>query len=69
MDNQENRLNAGQAGEGLPTGEVHQPSDAELKARDKRNIAIALAVVGFVALVFATTVLRFTENLPQGGAS
>jgi len=34
------------------------PSDAEIKARTKRNIAIALALLGFTAFVFITMVSR-----------
>ncbi|MCQ8184221.1 protoheme IX farnesyltransferase [Parvularcula maris] len=69
MDKDERSLDLAEAREGLPTGELHQPTEAEIKARDKRNIAIALAVVAFIALVFATTMLRLSQNLPQGGAS
>lgn len=54
--------------EGLPTGEHHQPTDAEEKARNKRNIAIALSVVGFVILIYLTTFFRLAENL-KGAAS
>ena len=52
--------------EGLPTGEIHQPTDAELKARNKRNLAIALAVVAFVLLIYFTTFLRLAQNLSAG---
>lgn len=56
------------AREGVATGEMHQPSDEEVKARDRRNVAIALGVVAFVVLVFLTTFLRLSENIANGGA-
>ncbi|MEM1381306.1 MAG: protoheme IX farnesyltransferase [Pseudomonadota bacterium] len=49
--------------EGSPTGEVHAPSPAERAAQKKRNVAIALAVVGFVILVYMTTFFRLSQNL------
>ena len=55
--------------EGLPTGEMHQPTEAEQKARGRRNIAIALAVTGFVVLVYLTTFFRLAQNLSAGSAS
>ncbi|MEO1659121.1 MAG: protoheme IX farnesyltransferase [Pseudomonadota bacterium] len=59
-----------EAREGVPTGEHHTPSAAELKARGRRNIAIALAVAGFVMLVYLTTFFRLAENLQAAsGAS
>ena len=62
------RTDFSEAREGLPTGETHHQSEAELKAQRKRNIAIALAVVAFVVLVYLTTFLRLAENLRAGGA-
>jgi len=35
-----------------------QPNEAELKARGKRNIAIALSLAGFMAFVFVTMITR-----------
>ena len=35
----------------------------ELKARKRRNIAIALGWVAFMALVFVTTLLRLQANV------
>lgn len=53
-------------GEGLPTGE-HQPLTAEeARARKGRNLAIALGVVIFIGLVFATTVLRMSAAIEAG---
>ena len=40
------------------TPEVYQPSGEELKARNRRNVAIALALAGFMLFVFVTMVLR-----------
>ena len=34
----------------------------ELAARSRRNIWIALALVGFIVLLFATTTLRMFQN-------
>lgn len=34
------------------------PSGAELKARSKRNIAIALGLVGFVVLIFFVMLIK-----------
>ena len=34
------------------------PSDAELKARSKRNVAIALGLLGFVTLIFFVMLLK-----------
>lgn len=38
-------------------------SDAERKARDGRNIALALGLVLFVILIFVVTVLRLGGNV------
>jgi hypothetical protein len=37
-------------------------------ARKKRNVAIALGLVAFMALVFTITVLRLSQNIAQGAA-
>ena len=58
-----------EAGEGLPTGEMHQPTEAEIKARGRRNVAIALAVVAFVVLVYLTTFFRLAENIKAGAGA
>jgi hypothetical protein len=34
----------------------------ELRARKRRNVWIAAALVAFIVLVFATTVLRLQQN-------
>ncbi|MEM9810074.1 MAG: protoheme IX farnesyltransferase [Pseudomonadota bacterium] len=52
-----------EAGEGIFTGEMHTPSSEERKARGRRNVAIALAVVGFVVLIYLTTVFRLMDNV------
>jgi len=36
----------------------YQPSEAEIKARGRRNIAIALLLVAFMVFVFVTIVSR-----------
>ena len=38
--------------------EFHKPTPAELKARNKRNIAIALGLALFMIFVFVTMVSR-----------
>jgi len=38
--------------------EFYEPTPAELKARNKRNIAIALALALFMIFVFVTMVAR-----------
>ena len=35
----------------------------QLQARKKRNLAIAAALVGFIVLVFAVTVLNLKRNI------
>ena len=35
----------------------------ELSARNRRNLAIAAALVGFIVLVFAVTVLNLKRNI------
>jgi len=35
-----------------------EPTEAEIKARGKRNIALALALLGFTAFVFITMISR-----------
>jgi hypothetical protein len=37
------------------------------KRRDQRNLAIALALVAFIAIVFIVTILKLSGNL--GGAA
>jgi len=38
-------------------------SPEELRARNRRNLAIAGALVGFIVLVFAVTVLNLKRNI------
>jgi len=38
--------------------EVYHPSEAELKARNRRNIALALALSAFMLLAFFTMITR-----------
>ena len=38
----------------------------ELRARKRRNIALALGLVAFIVLVFVTTVLRLQANVAGG---
>jgi hypothetical protein len=39
-----------------------RPTPEELRARKRRNLWIALGLVAFIVLVFATTVLRLQQN-------
>jgi len=41
----------------------------ELAARKRRNFWIALAITGFVVLVFLVTMVRVGEGIAAGGAS
>ncbi len=38
--------------------EIYQPSEAELKARNRRNIALAVVLAGFMLFVFVTMITR-----------
>lgn len=46
--------------------ETVKPSPAEREARNKRNIAIGIALVGFAVLIFAVTVMRLSSNIAGG---
>ncbi|WP_291844874.1 hypothetical protein [Maricaulis sp.] len=39
------------------------------KARGRRNVVIALSLVGFMVAVFAITVVRLSQNIAAGVAS
>ena len=39
------------------------------KARARRNVVIALSLVGFMVAVFAITVVRLSQNIAAGAAS
>ena len=41
----------------------------QLSARKKRNVALAGALVAFIVLVFATTVLRMKGNMDERQAA
>jgi len=41
-------------------------TEAELTARKRRNVAIGLALVAFVALVFVVTMVRLAQNSAAG---
>ncbi|MDX2233661.1 MAG: hypothetical protein NW200_04105 [Hyphomonadaceae bacterium] len=38
-------------------------TDAEIRARQRRNLIIALSLVAFVALVFVITLVRLQGNI------
>ncbi|CAN7296355.1 hypothetical protein [Brevundimonas sp. LjRoot202] len=40
----------------------------QLSARKKRNIALAVALVAFIVLVFATTILKLQGNRDEAAA-
>jgi hypothetical protein len=40
-------------------------TDAELSARNRRNVWIAGALVAFIVLIFLTTFLRMQRNLAE----
>lgn len=53
-----------------PNFEVRPLSDDEAKARKRRNLWLALALVGFVILVGVITVVRLSQGInmsPDGG--
>lgn len=56
-------------GEGRFTGETYAPSPEEEAARRKRNVAIALAVVAFMAVVFLITTQRLRSAIEAGRAA
>lgn len=39
-----------------------QLTDEQVRARKRRNVAIALGLIGFIVLVFLTTVLNLRRN-------
>lgn len=43
-------------------------SDAEKAQQKRRNLVIALSLVGFVVLVFLVTVIRLSQNISANGA-
>lgn len=43
-----------------------QLTPEQLRARKRRNVALALALVGFIVLVFVATVLRLQANIAAG---
>jgi len=49
--------------------EVRPLTEEEAKARGRRNIWLALALVAFVVMVLAVTVVRLSQNagMPDGG--
>lgn len=53
---------------GTPTGMSPEDRDAFIKARKKRNIAIALGLISFSALIFIITALRLAQNIAAGQA-
>ena len=42
-------------------------TEAEERARGRRNQVIAWSLVGFIVLVFLVTVVRLSANLASGG--
>ena len=54
------------AREGLPTGEVYEPTPEEQRARGRRDVAVALCVVGFCLLVFTITIFRLAQSIEAG---
>ena len=51
------------------TPTIQPLSEAELAARKKRNLWLALSLVGFVALVLMVTFVRLSQTtvMPDGG--
>ncbi|PWE17659.1 protoheme IX farnesyltransferase [Marinicauda salina] len=42
-------------------------TEAEKRARGRRNQVIAWSLVGFIVLVFVVTVVRLSANIASGG--
>lgn len=45
---------------------AEQERQAFIAARKRRNVAIALGLVGFAVLIFAITALRLAQNISAG---
>ena len=56
------------AREGIPTGETVKLTDEQQAARKKRNVAIAIGLVAFMAIIMIVTVLRISQNIASGAA-
>ena len=41
---------------------MNRLTDTQLTARNRRNLWIALALVGFIVMIFSTTFLRMQHN-------
>ena len=41
---------------------MNRLTDTQLNARNRRNLWIALALVGFIVMIFSTTFLRMQHN-------
>tara|TARA_R110002096_G_scaffold325390_2_gene519375 strand:+ start:1230 stop:1451 length:222 start_codon:yes stop_codon:yes gene_type:complete len=54
----------GREGRVVP-GETVILTPEQVAARKRRNLAIALSLVAFVALVFVVTVIRIGQNIAQ----
>ncbi|MBR9826858.1 MAG: protoheme IX farnesyltransferase [Alphaproteobacteria bacterium] len=50
----------------MPSGEHYTLSPEEEAARKKRNVAIALSLVGFMVVVFLITVVQLSNNIANG---
>lgn len=42
---------------------MNRLTDQELTARNRRNLWMALALVGFIVMIFSTTFLRMQNNV------
>jgi hypothetical protein len=56
-------------GQGLPSGETVSLTAEQLRARKRRSVWIALAVGGFMALVFAITLAQMNAGVVAGLAA
>ncbi|MHA6288966.1 protoheme IX farnesyltransferase [Maricaulis sp. CAU 1757] len=55
--------------EGRATGEHLKLTPEQERARKRRNVYIALGLLGFMVVVFLVTVVRLTQNIAAGGAA
>ncbi|MAL09810.1 MAG: protoheme IX farnesyltransferase [Maricaulis sp.] len=53
---------------GAATPDPQADREAFIAARKRRNVAIALGLVGFAVLIFAITALRLAQNISTGAA-
>ncbi|MEM8987419.1 MAG: protoheme IX farnesyltransferase [Pseudomonadota bacterium] len=51
-----------------PKSTAHVLTEEERKRRDRRNLAIAGLIVGFIVLVYLVTMMRLAANVSAGAS-